>query len=293
MTVVAPRLGGAGEGAPGFDIFEYIFEYVHMVARSASATAQHQLGSRSEVLAGLRDRIGQMQGASAPEPGFALHAMFAPMLPGGVLKHGAVYAVPHGLHLALALAGGPSAAGAWCAVVGLPDAGVEAAIAAGVDGDRLVVVPRPGTHALAVVSALIDVIGVVIVGPGLRVSPAEHARLAARLRERSASLIVVDEWTQTEAVLRTMAVRWQGIGHGWGSLGAREVDVAVETRGQGARQARWSLRFDASARPVLAVPSTAANRRGQDRHGQDRLGAVRFGGVPRAGAVPSAGGVLV
>ncbi|MGO3885999.1 MAG: hypothetical protein ACTJHU_06840, partial [Mycetocola sp.] len=193
--------------------------------------------------------------------GFPVVPAYAGLLPGGVLRHGAVYSVPRSLSIAVGLAAAASEQGAWCAVVGVPDFGVEAALAAGINRERLVLVPRPEAHVRAVLSALIDVVGVVIVGRGIRLSAGELSRVHARLRDRSASLIVADEWPQSEAVLRTQSVRWQGLGQGWGSLGVREVDVAVEARGQVGRQARAVVTFDLTGRALSAVPL----RRGMQR----------------------------
>jgi hypothetical protein len=91
------------------------------------------------------------------------HPALSGLLPGGALAAGSAYAVAGSTTLALALLQGPSAAGAWCAVVGMPDLGTEAAAGLGVDLDRLVLVPRPGEQWLAVVAALVDVVSVVLV----------------------------------------------------------------------------------------------------------------------------------
>ncbi|MGO2660002.1 hypothetical protein [Mycetocola reblochoni] len=244
----------------------------------APASAATLVAPSREVLDGLRARIGQMQGTPPPERGFPLSSAFEPLLPGGVLGHGRVYATPHALSLAVGLVAGASAQGAWCAVAGVPDFGVEAALAAGVSGERLVLVPEPGAHALAVVSALVDVVGVVIVGPGLRLSAGELSRLQARLRDRSASLVVVGDWPQPEARLRTQAIRWSGLGRGWGGLGAREVEVVVESRGAG-RPRGWLLRVDAEGR---AVGSSALRDGAGARTG--RIGGERGPVLVPAGA---------
>src|SRR5262249_35878209 len=62
------------------------------------------------------------------------------LLPGG-LRRGTVVAVGGWGLLCLAVAAGASAAGAWCAAVGLPHLGVAAAAEAGLDPGRLLLVP--------------------------------------------------------------------------------------------------------------------------------------------------------
>src|ERR1700691_6554089 len=67
------------------------------------------------------------------------------LLPGGALRRGSVVATGPWSLLCLALAAGASAAGAWCAVGGVPHVGVAAAAAAGLDPDRMLLIsdPRP------------------------------------------------------------------------------------------------------------------------------------------------------
>ena len=50
----------------------------------------------------------------------------------------------------MSLMAGPSQAGEWTAVVGVPEFGFDAALAFGVDLGRCIVVPEPGEHWLSV-----------------------------------------------------------------------------------------------------------------------------------------------
>lgn len=158
-------------------------------------------------------------------------AAVAPLLPGGALRSGVAYAASGSLALAMLLLAGPSGAGAWCGVVGIPEFGAEAASQLGVALDRLVLVPDPGEHWLAVTAQLTEVLPVVLVRPPARgASPAETARLASRLRQRDATLIVAGPWAGAEATLETTGGSWSGIGAGWGYLAARDLEVAVTSR---------------------------------------------------------------
>lgn len=120
----------------------------------------------------------------------ALESLF----PGGGLRRGSTVAVTGSTSLALAVMAGPSAAGSWCAVVGLPALGLVAAAEMGVALDRLALVPAPGPEWPAVVAALLDALDVVMVGAGPWVRPADSRRLVARARERGAVLLVVGGW---------------------------------------------------------------------------------------------------
>jgi len=178
----------------------------------------------------LQARIRSMQATKLDSRLIPTHPAIAGLLPGGGLKQGAVYSVERSSMLLMALLAGPSAAGAWCAVVGVPEFGVEAAERFGIDLDRLVLVPQPGDDWLAVTAAIVDVMGVVVTRPPRRATDSSIARLSARLRQRGATLLVLGSWPQSEAMLSLSQSTWHGIGDGHGHLAAREVTVTVTSR---------------------------------------------------------------
>ncbi|MCU1413879.1 MAG: hypothetical protein JWN80_1219 [Microbacteriaceae bacterium] len=178
----------------------------------------------------LQSRIRQMQATKLDTRLVPTHPAIAPLLPGGGLKQGAAYSVERSSALIMALLAGPSAAGSWCAVVGIPEFGVEAAQGFGIDLERLVLVPRPGEQWLAVTAAVADVVGVVVTRPPKRASDSGVARLTARLRQRGSTLIVLGTWPQSEAMLSLSESSWTGIGQGHGHLAARQVTVTVSSR---------------------------------------------------------------
>lgn len=187
-----------------------------------------------------------------------VHPALAGLLPDGGLRPGCAYQVSGGA-LLLALLAEPSAAGAWCAVVGMPEFGTEAARSAGIALERLALVPRPGQRWLSVLAALAEVMGVVAVRPPAGVHPAEAGRLAARLRERGCVLIACGEWPRAEASLALDRGQWFGLGEGHGYLGGREVEVTARTRHGLTRRARLVLpdqrgRVAESSRPVAEAP---------------------------------------
>lgn len=170
----------------------------------------------------LRARMERMSGG-VPRVALPMH----PALSGVLQLHaGASYSVD-GLGLAMALLAGPSRAGEWCAVVGIPDFGAEAAAEIGVELARTVLVPEPGEQWLETAAALVDVAPVVLLRPGGRVAPSVAERLGARLRKRSAVLLVQGSWPRCEARLSAEGPAWTGLGRGHGHLDARRVAVTV------------------------------------------------------------------
>ncbi|HQD22739.1 MAG TPA: hypothetical protein PKY27_10835 [Arachnia sp.] len=184
----------------------------------------------SEVMRQLRAQVEEKGERRAPSRVFAVPREVAGLLPDAGLRPGAAYALAGAGALLHALLAEPSRAGTWCGVVGMPEMGVEAAQQAGVVLDRLVLVPEPGRRWLSAVAALAEVLGVVAVRPGGAVAPADAARLASRLRDREATLLVVGEWPRAEAVLRVEEPLWSGVGDGYGNLTQREVTLTITSK---------------------------------------------------------------
>ena len=210
---------------------------------------------RTRTVQDLQARIAAMQATTLGVRTLPTDPVVAPLLPGGALKAGVAYAVPGSLALAMLLMAGPSAAGAWVGVVGLPEFGVEAAAGFGVAVDRLVLVPEPGEHWLAVTAQIAEVLPVVLVAPPASgASPGETARLASRLRQRGSTLLVAGRWSGAEAELETVGGGWSGVGTGWGYLTGREAEVVVTAREiRSSYRVRLAAGFDLG----LAAPAPA------------------------------------
>ncbi len=183
----------------------------------------------------LRERIRQLQATKLDTRSLPTHPAIARLLPGGALQKGATYSVDRSLTLTMLLLAAPSAAGAWCGVVGVPEFGVEAAAGFGIDLGRLVLVPDPGDQWLATTGAIADALRVIVTRPPKRASDASVARLSARLRKRGATLLVLgnglhNTWPQSEAMLSITESSWTGIGDGHGHLQSREATVTVTSR---------------------------------------------------------------
>lgn len=160
------------------------------------------------------------------------------LVPGKGVRRGSVVGVTGSLALALAVLAGPSQAGSWVAVVGVPELGGLAAAELGVDLARCALVPDPGPTWPTVVAALLDAIDVVAVRAS-RVRAADARRLAARARERGSVLVVVGAWPEGPDVrLAVSGVEWTGLACGHGALRSRRLAVVGSGRGAAARERR-------------------------------------------------------
>jgi len=168
-----------------------------------------------DVLEHLRGRISALQGGPT-----RLSVPTLPLFEGLVqLRTGGVYGVDSA-GLAMALAAGASRGGEWIGFAGWSDFGAEAAHQHGIDLSRTVLVPAPGEHWLEVTAALIDVLTVVVLRPpgGAGVDAKSASILEARLRARSAVLLVHGDWPRCETRLVTEQAEWVGVDAGRGRL---------------------------------------------------------------------------
>ncbi len=248
------------------DILERMFEYGEMSSPAADREIDPDFAAaRGEHVQALQSRIRQMQATTLDSRIIPTNPAIASLLPGGGLKQGAAYSVERSAMLIMALLAAPSAAGSWCAVVGVPEFGVEAAQRFGIDLERLVLVPQPGEQWLAVTAAIADVMGIVVTRPPKRASDSSVSRLTARLRQRGATLLVLGSWPHSEAMLSLSQSAWHGIGSGHGHLTAREVTVTVTSRAAGRpRSARlWLPAVDESVGAVRGFDTPLASQNRQ------------------------------
>lgn len=162
------------------------------------------------------------------------------LFPDGGLRRGCVVTTGEWGLLSLALAAGAVAAGAWCAVAGVPHAGIAAAADAGLDPARLLLIGDLGQSWPHVVASLLDGCDLVLLCPPEEPSAQTRRKLEAIVRRHGAVLLVAGEWDGAQARLRVAASEWTGIGWGHGRLRARRVQVVADGRGGWARPAtRW------------------------------------------------------
>jgi len=157
------------------------------------------------------------------------------LLPEGALHRGGTLVVTGSTSLVLALVARASREGSWVAVVGLPGVGVLAAAQAGVELDRLALVPHPGPEGPTVLAALLDGVDLVIVGAGVALVDSDRRRLMARARERGAVLLSTVRWPGAHLVLAAEPAGWTGLGPGYGHLSSHRWTVTRGGRGSAGR----------------------------------------------------------
>ena len=188
------------------------------------------------VIEQLQERIRGMQDG-VPRVPVPTHPALEGVLQ---LRTGGAYEVDSA-SLGMALLAAPSQEGAWAAVVGAADFGVEAAHELGVDLTRTVLVPDPGEHWLEATAALVDVVSVVLLKPPPGVNERTAGRIGARLRKRSTTLIAWGRWPGSEARLTVESSHWGGADRGHGRLVDRRLVVAVARGSAPARRVGLEL----------------------------------------------------
>ncbi|WP_100811118.1 MULTISPECIES: hypothetical protein [unclassified Microbacterium] len=194
------------------------------------AAAGHDRASPADELRRLRTQLERAQAPRVDAPPLPVHPLLAELLPEGGLRPGSSYAISASPSLLLALISTASQAGSWCAAIGMPTLGAEAAASFGVDLERLVLIPEPGQRWLAVAAAVAEVLPIVAVRPQGRARDGDVARLSARLRDRGTVLLVLGDWPGADALLSVSEPYWSGVEAGHGYLEGREVTVTASSR---------------------------------------------------------------
>jgi hypothetical protein len=221
------------------DLGELLFD-TECVGAAFPVVMRHQLRRVPTVLSGAS---GQSE---TPLPGpletgvLPVMPALRDLLPRGGLARGSVVTVPAFGLLSLALAAGPSADGAWCAVAGIPEAGLMAAAGLGLDPERTLLVPDPGSAWPQVVASLLDGCEVVLLRPPSRASAQVRQRLEGTLRRARGVLLVAGDWPGAQVRLRVAAQGWTGLGNGHGRLRSCCAEVIADGRGEAAlARTRW------------------------------------------------------
>lgn len=200
---------------------------------SASAVAEQpeREGAPEEV--GERSlRLAPADASWLPVP-----AGLAALLPHGAVRRGTSLVVERSASLLLHLTAALMADGAWCALVSHPDLGLAAALDAGVDPARCVMVPDPGPDAGAVLGAVADGFDVVVVGACTALSDRDRRALSQRVRHRGAVLLSTRPWSGSEITLTVTGRAGAGLGT-HGRLVAEDLTVTSSGRGLGAGRTR-------------------------------------------------------
>jgi hypothetical protein len=186
------------------------------------------------------------------------------LLPAGGLQRGSVVTSGDWGLLSLALAAGASAAGAWCAITGVPALGVRAAADVGLDPGRLVLIPDPGRNWPQVVASLLDGFDIVLLRPPAQPPAQLRRKLEAAARRHATVLLVAGDWPGAQARLAVSDEEWTGIGAGHGRLRARKVRVVASGRGAGERPRSHWLWLPGPDGTVIAAESWLAAGEGAE-----------------------------
>lgn len=202
-----------------------------------------------------------------------VHEALAPLFAlGGLARSSTIGVSGSGAtSLALAVAAGPSSAGAWVGFVGAERVGWAAAAELGVAAERTLVVCDVGHGQWSTATAaLIDAVDVVVASPAHQVSLSDARRLAARARERGAVLLVVQprsSWPMAFDVdLEVIAAEWSGVGAGHGRLAARRVTVSAGGRRGAARAREVTMWLPAEMGRPAAIGQRHVEVESSDRH---------------------------
>lgn len=268
-------------------IFERMFDHGEVPAlalsRAVDPAVDRAVDARGarieavETVQALQARIDALQRTRLDSRLMPTHEALADLLPDGGLREGATYALSPSSALVMALLVGPSQAGSWCGVVGMPEFGVEAAEGIGIDLDRLVLVPHPGDAWLTVTASIADALGIVVVRPGRVASDGAIAKLAGRLRERGSTLLVLGPWPQAEAMISLTESHWSGLGDGHGYLSEREVTITVSSKRGGRPRSGRVMMPDAELGIRRLDRGVAADRARERWHDTAPLTARRVG----------------
>lgn len=248
----------------------------------ADAAAEQARGAGREqppTLEELRRRMaavpGRGESAAARIPlaaelrreSLAVPPALAELLPDGGLVRGSVVAYTGASSVLAGLLAAVTEHGGHAAVVGMPRLGLLAAVEMGAELQRLAVVANPGPDPVEVAAVLLDGLDLVVLGlGGAAVAPARTRVIAARARNKGATLVVTDgRWSNPGLRLDARIAGYAGLGAGRGRLRSVCLEVAVRSKAAPPRHGRIDLRPNAGrvewVAPEPATTRIAANSR--------------------------------
>jgi len=204
----------------------------------------------ADELASLAERVAPL--ALAGERTLPVADEFADLFPERGLVRGRtiVCSGQAATSLALALVAPAVAAGSWLAAIDVPTIGLDAASEFGIALERVVAV-RTGADREAgragrwsdVVAAAADGFDLLITRVPTDVSPTVLRKIATRLRQRGAVMLVLDDpgALSCDGVLDADITEWVGLGDGHGHLQQRQLVVEASGRRLPGRRCRLAL----------------------------------------------------
>ena len=213
----------------------------------AGDLADEPAGGLPGELASLAERVAPL--ALAGERTLPVADEFADLFPERGLVRGRtiVCSGQAATSLALALVAPAVAAGSWLAAIDVPTIGLDAASEFGIALERVVAV-RTGADREAgrwsdVVAAAADGFDLLITRVPADVSPTVLRKIATRLRQRGAVMLVLDDpgALSCDGVLDADITQWVGLGDGHGHLQQRQLVVEASGRRLPGRRCRLAL----------------------------------------------------
>ena len=192
----------------------------------------------------LAERVAPL--ALAGERTLPVSEAFAELFPERGLVRGRALACsgPAATSLALALAAPAVAAGSWLATIDVPTIGLDAASEFGIALERVVAVRADAARWPDVVAAAADGFDLLIARVPAEASPSAMRKVATRLRQRDAVMLVLGDPgpLSCDGVLHADGAEWVGLGDGHGHLQERRLVVEASGRRlHGRRRCRLSL----------------------------------------------------
>ncbi|GAA4706484.1 hypothetical protein [Promicromonospora umidemergens] len=220
-------------------------------ARAALQSVERRVGIEH------RDQVVALA-APGPAPG---PAPLTELLPGGDLPSGVAVTVQASASLMCWLLGATQR-DRWVALVGWPELSPVALVEAGVDLERVVVVPDVGGRGAAVLAALLDGVEIVVAGPRVALTASERRRLLARARQRDVTLVSPSVWEGAALVLDVGQAQWSGPDRGDHWLRESRLSVVRHSRADGAGTHFEVARQGTTAPTALATRAAARRRAG-------------------------------
>ncbi|MCQ9366759.1 hypothetical protein NQ038_09540 [Brevibacterium sp. 50QC2O2] len=208
------------------------------------------MAAQSAQLRALSSLPGIGYAATLTRPTFPVTGVLQRLFAHGGLPRGGILTIsgPHALLLALATAAGATAQGTWCATLNIGSTSTRTILDLGIDSDHFVDVQVPPGDWLRATSILLESIDILITRVPFHLTGGEEQRLAARVRERSAGLVLLTPAPGTHAgphrparqggrpadrdSLTVSGCHWTGLGQGCGRLREARITVDNPTTGR-------------------------------------------------------------